>query len=331
MAGTGKTTIAQTIAERTFADGHLGASFFCSRDSEDRSNLHFIFPALAVQLARKCADFRSLFIVLAQINFTDVSYDSLYDQMDIFIIRPLRESNKPTVIIIDALDECKDEEPVSSILSVLARFISAMPNVKILVTGRPEPHILEGFRLPLLAEATDVFVLHNVDSNQVDNDIRLFFRHQFSELAHRRHALDAQPMEEQLDLICKRAGGLFAYAVETIKLIDKENSHPGKELDLLLQSPRQKQAVHDIHNGKPLFITHADPGSSIHVDSAPAWTRLVSQADLLPHEVISLIEAIFKSEDEIKMIRGLHGDDAQTFIDTIYRVCFTFFPSRSTI
>lgn len=30
LAGTGKTTIAQTIAERAFADGLLGASFFCS-------------------------------------------------------------------------------------------------------------------------------------------------------------------------------------------------------------------------------------------------------------------------------------------------------------
>ena len=48
LAGTGKSTIAQTIAERTFADGRLGASFFCSRDFEDRRNLQSIFPTLAV-------------------------------------------------------------------------------------------------------------------------------------------------------------------------------------------------------------------------------------------------------------------------------------------
>ena len=53
LAGTGKTTITQTIAERVFANGQLGASFFCSRDFLDRSNLQFIFPTLAVQLARK--------------------------------------------------------------------------------------------------------------------------------------------------------------------------------------------------------------------------------------------------------------------------------------
>ena len=50
LAGTGKSTIAQTIAERLFAEGQLGASFFCSRDFEDRSNLDLIFPTLAAQL-----------------------------------------------------------------------------------------------------------------------------------------------------------------------------------------------------------------------------------------------------------------------------------------
>jgi len=51
LAGTGKSTIAQTFAEISFADGKLGASFFCSRDFEDRSNLQVILPTLAFQLA----------------------------------------------------------------------------------------------------------------------------------------------------------------------------------------------------------------------------------------------------------------------------------------
>ena len=51
LAGTGKSTIAQSFAERAFADGKLGAGFFCSRDFQDRSNLQMIFPTLAFQLA----------------------------------------------------------------------------------------------------------------------------------------------------------------------------------------------------------------------------------------------------------------------------------------
>ena len=58
LAGTGKSTIAQTFAETTFTDGILGASFFCSRYYEDRSNLQTIFPTLAFQLACRYLHFR---------------------------------------------------------------------------------------------------------------------------------------------------------------------------------------------------------------------------------------------------------------------------------
>jgi len=62
LAGTGKSTFAQTFAEISFADGKLGASFFCSRDFEDRSNLQVIFPTLAFQLAYRYLPFREQFV-----------------------------------------------------------------------------------------------------------------------------------------------------------------------------------------------------------------------------------------------------------------------------
>ena len=235
LAGTGKTAIAQSIAERTFADGRLGASFFCSRDYQDWSNLHLIFPTLAVQLARRYSDFRSHFVPRVRRD-PGIAHGSLYNQMDKLIFDPLRKSKISTVIIIDALDECADEEPASAILSVLGQFVSKTPMVKFLVTGRPEPRIREGFRLPLLAEVTDVFVLHEVEPSQVQKDIRLFFDHSF-ELVRRRTGLEDWPTREQLDLLCKRAAGLFVYAVATVKFVDKQYADPSEQLDLLLQLP----------------------------------------------------------------------------------------------
>ncbi|KAF9645844.1 hypothetical protein BDM02DRAFT_397204, partial [Thelephora ganbajun] len=236
LAGTGKSTIAQTIAERTFADGQLGASFFCSRDFQDRRDLKFIFPTVAVQLARNYPEFRSAFVPLVQSD-PEVAHESLYGQMDKLIVRPLKQSHISTVIVIDALDECKDEEPASAILSVLGRFVSQIPKVKFFVTGRPEPWIREGFRLPLLAEATDVFVLHEVESSRVNSDIQLFFRYSFSELKDRRRGLDDWPASEQLGLLCERATGLFVYAVATVKFIDHKNNSPKKQLERILQLP----------------------------------------------------------------------------------------------
>ena len=236
MAGTGKSTIAQTVAERVFADGQLGASFFCSRDFEDRRNLKFIFPTLAVQLAHRYTSFRSTFVPLVRSD-PGIAHESLYNQMEKLIVGPLKESDVSTVIVIDALDECKDNEPASAILSVLGQWVSEIPKVKFFLTGRPEPHLQEGFHLPLLKKATDISILHNVEPSIINNDIQLFFTHKFLELAARRGGLDGWPTKNQIHVLCERAAGLFVYAAATIKFIDHRNGNPKKQLDRLLQSP----------------------------------------------------------------------------------------------
>jgi len=230
-----------------FAGGQLGASFFCSQDVEDRSNLQYIFPTLAVQLARKYPEVRSIIVPLVRSD-PGIIQESLYNQMEKLIVQPLRESATSTIIIIDALDECQDDESTSAILSVLSQFVSQIPEVKFFLTSRPEPHIQKGFYLPLLAEVTDVFILHNVEPSLVNSDILLFLKQSFLELAHRRYGLDNWPTEEQLDLLCERAAGLFAFAVASIKFVDSRNKSPMERLERLLQTPEST-----VYEGKTKF------------------------------------------------------------------------------
>ena len=171
--------------------------------------------------------------------------------MDKLIVRPLMECTISTVIIVDALDECKDDEPASAILPVLGQFVSEISKVKFFLTGRPESRIREGFHLPLLAKATDVLILHKVEPGPVNNDIRLFLKHSFLEIANRRDGLDGWPTEKQLNLLCERAAGLFIYAVATVKFVDNRNDNPRKRLDFLLQSPESSA-----HEGRAKFKTN---------------------------------------------------------------------------
>ena len=164
------------------------------------------------------------------------------------IVGPLKESAISTVIVIDALDECRDEEPASAILSVLGQFVSQIPKVKFFLTGRPERRIQRGFHLPQLAKATNVFILHDVELSLVNNDIQLFFEHEFLELAGYQGGLDGWPTKGQLDLLCKRAAGLFVYAAATVKFVGHENGNPKGQLDRLLQSPESSA-----HEGKTKF------------------------------------------------------------------------------
>jgi len=236
LAGTGKSTIAQTVSESVFADGHLGASFFCSRDFEDRSDLQLIFPTLAFQLAQKYPDFRSSLIPLLQSN-PDVVHESLQDQMEKFIVDPLRSADISTFIVIDALDECKDEDPESAILLVLGQSVSRIPRVKFFITSRPEAHIMSGFRGPLLKESTDVFILHEVERSIIDDDIRYFFKYELSRISNRRGGSDGWPTDEQLDSLCRRAAGFFVYAVATVNFLDHHLRDPSYQLDAIMQSP----------------------------------------------------------------------------------------------
>ena len=236
LAGTGKSTVAQTIAERLFADNRLGASFFCSRGVEDRSNLQLIFPTLAFQLAQQYPEFRSSLIPLLRAN-PDVVHESLLDQMKKFLVEPLRSADISTVIVIDALDECKDDDAESAILLVLGQLVSDIPGVKFFVTSRPEVHIMAGFRGRLLEGLTDVFILHDVDSHIVSNDIRLFFKHELSRLAQRRGGVEGWPTSGQLDSLCRRAAGFFVYAVATVNFLDHRFQDPSDRLDMIIKSP----------------------------------------------------------------------------------------------
>ena len=141
------------------------------------------------------------------------------------------------MIIIDALDECRDREPSSAILSVLRQAVVKIQKVKFFVTGRPKPHIREGFWLLLLAEATDVFVLHEVEPTRVNSDLRLFFSYNFSELKERRRVLGNWPTEGQLNLLCARSAGIFIYAVAISRFIDQKTKNPKRQLDHILQTP----------------------------------------------------------------------------------------------
>ena len=55
--------------------------------------------------------------------------------MEKLVVGPLEATRIPTLIIIDGLDGCKDEEPGSAILSILSRYMDQISDVKFFITG----------------------------------------------------------------------------------------------------------------------------------------------------------------------------------------------------
>jgi hypothetical protein len=240
LAGTGKTTVAQTFAEMSFADGRLGASFFCSRDFEARNNLKAILPTLAFQLAYQYPLFRKEILQVLKAH-PHVDQESLCSQMEKLIVGPFKSTHISTLIIIDALDECKDKEPASAILSILSRYVDQIPNVKFFITGRPEPRIRSGFRLKPLLPITEVLKLHEVKPEVVDSDIKLFFQTQLANLAEHRsdcNSTEDWPSSSEIEILCKKAAGFFIYASTVVKFIASEMDPPAEMLAIITSLPQ---------------------------------------------------------------------------------------------
>ena len=240
LARTGKSTIAQTFAEKAFADEKLGASFFCSRDFEDRSNLQAIFPTLAFQLAHRYPPFRKELLQVLTASH-DLGQQTLCSQMEKLLVGPLRATGISTLIIIDALDECRDDEPASALLSILSRYASKIPKVKFFITGRPEPRMRSGYRLESLVMITEVFKLHEVKPEVVDRDIELFFRKRLSEVAKNQSYCDLTedwPSSSDIEILCRKANGFFIYASTAVKFIASEDDVPSDRLAQITSLPQ---------------------------------------------------------------------------------------------
>ena len=236
LAGTGKSTIAQTFSEMVAEVGSLGASFFCSRDNLNRKELKHIFPTLAYQLACRYPAFRNRILQVIKQD-PSVAQNSLISQLKNLIVDPLSSTNISCVIVVDALDECVDHQPASAILSVLGRHVNDIPLVKFFITGRPEPRIQSGFSLPLLEPITQVFLLHEVKLTNVDKDIRLYLREKLTAVAKRRNDLnlpDPWPLDQDLTALAEKASGLFIFASTLAKFIESEHHDPDERLRLII-------------------------------------------------------------------------------------------------
>jgi hypothetical protein len=203
-----------------------------------------------------------------------IGCQSLCSQLEDVIVGPLKATHISTLIIIDALDECKDKEPESAILTILSCYVDEIPKIRFFITGHPEPQICSGFCLELLQPITEVLKLHEVEPRVVDGDIKLFFQKQLASLA--EHQSDCDLMEDwpapsDIEILCKKAAGFFIYASTVIKFVASGYNPPAERLSLIISLPRTiigegkygvdqlyikvlEQAFHDTHgDGNQLY------------------------------------------------------------------------------
>lgn len=239
LAGTGKSTIARTVARRHFEQGSLAASFFFTKGGGDCSHAGKFVTSIAAQLARNVPATRQ-HICEEVAKHNDISTLSLHDQWRQLVLQPLSSmSNWPDdsslVLVIDALDECDDFRSIRAVMELLfqAQALSR-PKLRIFLTSRPEAAVRHGFNR--MSRSTYRHVeLHRLPHSMTDVDIELFLKDGLANIG-RDQGLPANwPSPEVITKMVQRADGLFIWAATAHRFIRDGRRFAAQRLNSIIK------------------------------------------------------------------------------------------------
>ena len=267
MAGTGKSTIARTIARRLNQSGHLGASFFFKRGEEDRDGLRKFFSTMSAQLLKSVPPTAS-HIQRAIDEDPEIFQKSMHEQFDKLVLQPLSKADsaarKPAtlVILIDALDECGSSHgDMRRVIGMLSRARAAVPTprIQMLVTSRPELPIRLGFSL--VDSRVRNVPLQELPDEVVEQDIATYLKHELTgirvdynaRVTPDRYLSKEWPGRDKIDSLVNMAVPLFIFAATVCRFVGDMRWHPEGQLEKILrQKTRSQQSKLDA-NYRPVL------------------------------------------------------------------------------
>jgi len=148
--GFGKSTLAATLAHSFAGLKRLGGHFFFNCEDQNQSTPSTVIKTLAFQLAALDSRIAQHISDTIRSNLFVLGSD-LANQFSEFIEKPLSsiegiDAHGPIVLILDALDECGNEETREGLLAALVQgSLKLLPCVRLLITSRPNEDIAHIF------------------------------------------------------------------------------------------------------------------------------------------------------------------------------------------
>ncbi|KAM6491358.1 hypothetical protein JOM56_013132 [Amanita muscaria] len=252
LAGTGKSTVAYTIASRAADLDLLGASFFFTRDDSDCNSAKKFFPTIAYQLCVYNDTFaKAIGDVLDTERGSAAITKGPREQLQVLILEPLRSivrsRVRPILVVVDALDEC-DEDDERAVVKGLRQLIRELPSFKVILTTRPQPESLD----PFFGNqgGHEIFHLQDIGNLVVDGDIRLYLKHYLSPLQVQKHYPERQwcASDEEIESLVRASRRLFVIASRAVQyILDKSTSNPAAQMQDLLHAFAQGRMPFDLN------------------------------------------------------------------------------------
>lgn len=242
MAGTGKSTIARTLAQARAESNDLGATFFFKRGESDRTNLKNFVSTLARQLARNVPGLDVHIKAAIDVDSTIVD-KRVQEQFKRLVIEPLLKismTQSSLVFVIDALDECEQDSDVALLIRLFSTAQSTSSRLRVFITSRPELPIRLGFKN--IKGTYEDLVLHELPAPTIEHDITVFLRHKLNlikkeadQRQEERKLPENWPGEAAMQKLVTMAMPLFIFASTICRLIgDYRLGNPQGLLDEVL-------------------------------------------------------------------------------------------------
>ena len=198
-------------------------------------------------MAEKSASLRKIICkVIAKDR--DIARRTLRDQWTQLVFQPLRtleatSPELPLTIVIDVLDECENESDVRGVIQLFAEAKGlGKGRLRVFMTSRQETPIRLGF-IKIPEDCHCDFVLHNVSSAVINQDISIFFRHELNTLGFP----EPWPSESDIGCLVRRAGGLFIWAATACRFIKGGRRLASKRLSLILDRDDGKRGSEELN------------------------------------------------------------------------------------
>jgi hypothetical protein len=194
---------------------------------------------IAVQLANNVRTTRRT-ICDAISAHSHIAHQALREQWRLLVLGPLSmlrgsDSADRYVLVIDALDECEDENDIRTILQVLAEIQSSVDvQLRVFLTSRPEVPIRDSFTD--MPDASYLgFVLHNIEPTIVEHDIRIYLEYHLERIAQDCSLITGWPGEQDIQRLAHDSGGLFIWAATAWRFIWDGRPFAARRLETILE------------------------------------------------------------------------------------------------
>lgn len=238
MAGTGKSTVARTVARWLDDEGLLGGSFFFKKGGTDREDAKRLFTTLTKQILERLPHLQEP-VKRAIKETRGIGSNNPQEQFNELLFKPLKSLNlglkSPLilVVVIDALDECQVPSDVAALFSTLPKLTDIKDvQLRVFITSRPEPPVIKGFR-PI---GNDEIILHQIERSIIEHDISVFLRERLQRVRDDHGLAKSWPGEETLKALVNMAVPLFIYAATIYRFINCEGELPNDRLQAILSS-----------------------------------------------------------------------------------------------